>query len=1583
MSKSDLDLDNNSANGDRLSADLQEAAQDPKWEPTSQALKQILHGLASLRLTVALLAMAIFIVLAGTLGQVHREIWDVIHDYFRMNLTDDFGNWGQFMIGSWEIIIPTPMTWIDLDIFFPPSFFAEHQPPDLSPMSSPARIFMSLLMGLGWAALVWLIPLKDKKLQLGIFTAFGLTLALLTWVGPRKTHNIAAQDGGAQLNIDLDVKSVRHFTVTINGETSEAISHDAKPDVIQTVVDQIPGVTKGDYSVTKPTDTTVQVKANTKGENKAALSAVITARPSGFWFPKGWTIGLVMAINLLAAHLIRFKIQSTGARLWGGVGVIALGVLAIIGVISSGTNHDGVFKETFFINIELEWSTIWVLFEFTLALCLVFGVYGYISLWRRTLQNIDPDSTRRSSTVTLRRIVGFGNLVLAGLLIYLIQGGDDTRLGVAGMRILWQLLKATVAALILLGGCVMVFRKRAGVVVLHSGVALVMLSELLVGVAAVESQMQLVEGASVNFVRDIRTIEIAVIDPSDPEKDQVVVIPKRMIQEGELIQDERLPVNIQVDEFFKHSRLVDLTPGGERKNPANQGFGKPTIKSSTVAEPIQGSTGTDNASEVDRASAYVTLYSKTDDGENDRNLGTWLLSQYWVNRDLNEIDQPFTVNGKTYKFSLRFKRTYKPYTLTLTQAKRTNYVGTNKPRDYRSIIHLQDPTRNEDRENVHIWMNNPLRFAGETFYQSGLDSLRPGVNISTLSVVTNDGWMIPYVACMIAAVGMLAHFMIGLLRFLNRDLKGGSRVTANETFEITKTKKGETKKVQSTLDPLHRPSKVPWLTPAISISLVVIIGGYLASKARTPKPSDDGFDFYQAGHIPIAYEGRVKPLDTLARNILRILSNRQEFVDEKDEKQPAVRWLLDLVVRNKASENHRVFRIDYEPLLNTLNLPKRKGHLYSFKEVVLKKAAGQSNADSGRTNGDVLRVQIDRAIQVEDPKKRTMFHKKVLELAKNIQLRSDIEDALINLEIDEEDAFLDLLIGFNGQQDIAKKHEQKGRPLFASQATKEWELLVTIVLRRQLVEFANRHKAKTTSELAEALVKEFHPMLVSFTFERERKRIKQFATARGQTFAETAAQLANQESDEAMITVYKILVDAKPTEKALDLVELLPQPVFEYLYQEEAFGFLKNTQEQFLKKIVTQFTPEDRARLDTLKEDASFSLRFMEVAAERVINILFENKPLSECKDEIPFDKIFAAYDAGNAKEFNDQVSAYLKTVEEYPPEDREKPVSLAKVKFESFFNNAAPFYYLAACYLIAGLLAATSWLACSQPLNRGTFWLLSFLLIVHTAALVGRIYISGRPPVTNLYSSAVFIGWGCVLVALVFERFYDIGIGNLVAAVAGFMTLGVAHLLTTEVANFRGDSFTVMQAVLDTQFWLATHVVCISIGYSTTYVAGFLGAAYVIGGAFTPLLTGNRRKDLLRMIYGTLCFAIFFSFVGTVLGGLWADDSWGRFWGWDTKENGALIIVLWNALVLHARWGGIAKERGLAALAVAGNIAVSWSWFGVNELGIGLHSYGFTEGVLPRLAMFCVSQMLIICIAMIPKEYWWCHIAEQSEAKA
>jgi ABC-type transport system involved in cytochrome c biogenesis permease subunit len=347
------------------------------------------------------------------------------------------------------------------------------------------------------------------------------------------------------------------------------------------------------------------------------------------------------------------------------------------------------------------------------------------------------------------------------------------------------------------------------------------------------------------------------------------------------------------------------------------------------------------------------------------------------------------------------------------------------------------------------------------------------------------------------------------------------------------------------------------------------------------------------------------------------------------------------------------------------------------------------------------------------------------------------------------------------------------------------------------------------------------------------------------------------------------------------------------------------------------------------------------------------------------FEQILSAYRKGDAATFNTQVARYQAHLEKTaPPLWDEK-----KANLEAYFNHVSPFYVGIPLYALAFLLAMLGWLFRYRPLNWGAFTLVVLTLALHTTALVLRIYISGRPPVTNLYSSAV--------VGLLVELIYRNGLGNIVSAIAGFATLIIAYFLAAG-----GDTITVLQAVLDTQFWLATHVTCITLGYTATYVAGLMGVLYVVFGLFTPLLDQAMRKDLGRMIYGIVCFAIFFSFVGTVLGGLWADDSWGRFWGWDPKENGALIIVLWNALVLHAKWDKMVADRGLAVLAIGGNIVTSWSWFGVNELGIGLHSYGFTSGVLLALGLFALSQLGLILAGCLPTELWWSFRAEKDSPR-
>ncbi len=339
---------------------------------------------------------------------------------------------------------------------------------------------------------------------------------------------------------------------------------------------------------------------------------------------------------------------------------------------------------------------------------------------------------------------------------------------------------------------------------------------------------------------------------------------------------------------------------------------------------------------------------------------------------------------------------------------------------------------------------------------------------------------------------------------------------------------------------------------------------------------------------------------------------------------------------------------------------------------------------------------------------------------------------------------------------------------------------------------------------------------------------------------------------------------------------------------------------------------------------------------------------------------MISAWRSGDAALFNTTLSQQTETLRTtYAPATR-------KIAFEEFFNHVQPFYLAMTLYVLIFILAWISWLVWPAEFSRGAFWLLGLVFIIHTFGLVARMWLQGRPPVTNLYSSAIFVGWGTVLLCLILEKINRNGFASIAAAAVGFVTLVIAHHLSID-----GDTMEMLRAVLDTNLWLATHVVIITMGYSATYLAGFLAIIYVLRGVFSRSLTKPMMKSTATMVYGIICFATLFSFVGTILGGIWADQSWGRFWGWDPKENGALLIVIWNAIILHARWGGLIRERGLMLLSIFGTIVTTFSWFGVNMLGIGLHSYGFMDAAFRWIILFNITQLLFIAIGLVPLSKW------------
>jgi len=283
------------------------------------------------------------------------------------------------------------------------------------------------------------------------------------------------------------------------------------------------------------------------------------------------------------------------------------------------------------------------------------------------------------------------------------------------------------------------------------------------------------------------------------------------------------------------------------------------------------------------------------------------------------------------------------------------------------------------------------------------------------------------------------------------------------------------------------------------------------------------------------------------------------------------------------------------------------------------------------------------------------------------------------------------------------------------------------------------------------------------------------------------------------------------------------------------------------------------------------------------------------------------------------------------------------------------PFFWAQFFYVLCFVLVAILWLT---PRNRWLYGGANLLMFVPTAWLIGgitvRCIIRGRPPVTTLYETILFITACVVITAMFIEWSNKRRIALSVGAFLGAFGMFLANRY--EALEGR-DTMPQLIAVLDTNFWLSTHVTVVTLGYAAGLLACALGVTYLLckalGMAGMKTFDKAYLANLSRMTYGVIAFGLVFSTVGTILGGLWANDSWGRFWGWDPKENGALMIVLWQVAMLHARMGGYLKQHGFNVAAIGLGAVVCFSWWHVNLLGVGLHSYGFTSGVLGVLIIF------------------------------
>jgi ABC-type transport system involved in cytochrome c biogenesis permease subunit len=1114
--------------------------------------------------------------------------------------------------------------------------------------------------------------------------------------------------------------------------------------------------------------------------------------PGGFPFPGGATVGAVLLLNLVAAKVTRFHVAAKGQRLVWGCVLSLLGGLLTAGVILTGHQADGLQGKPPF-----DYAIVWRMVQ-SGGVLLAAGLAAAAFVARTRLA---------------RRVAGTAALLVAVATWLTIFGGRDWQMNEPSLRIMWQLIQSSVASLILLAGLVVVFGHRGGNVLIHLAVGLLMVGQFAFGDRQVEERMTILQGETTNMVCRTDEVELAVITPSDG-KDRVTAISDRLLQArtgGAPITIDDLPFTIRVVDYFRNSDVVGVGPVAP--NRATAGAGKKWLAS---GRPPEGGA----SSQTNIASAYVQLMERS----SGRDLGTYLVSQF-----LNDQSQVFggsapdvfdtvAVDGRDWNLGLRFRREYKPYSVTLEEVRRINYSASDTPRDYSSYVTFTDLATGEQLRGQRIWMNNPVRYRGETFYQSSYSEMDAGngekTKLTGLQVVENAGWLVPYVACVLAFWGMLAHFGMTFLRFADRHERAPSTGIGERPID-----RRDRARVIHATRPRFRYEPGAMFTPALAVTFVVSLT-LLAAVQRPPRGG--AADFAAAGRIPVMHEGRIKPLDTVARNIVQMLSNKTSVTIPADTatsgptgRVSANQWLLATMAGSEWAARAPVFRIDAKEVVDLFDLEPRPGHRYSYAEIEPKR--------------EDFRLQIESLRKV--PREGHTFVQRKF---------TEFEHKLMAYDL------------------IRYAYDTPAMPPLPGEDASDREAFGGQM--RRWMEGAR-------------LIEANHPPAA----------------------IPPAGRASDTAGTDGQIGQWQALYPA----------------------------------------IVTAL--ENKLRSGESGQPA------------------FQPNPAI-----VPLAELLASVDA-DGPTFNAAVASYTKAAAGL---DAYRLVA-DKAATEAWFNAFHPTDLAKWLYVAATVLCFLGFLAGGDTVRRFAWWLIASTFVLHTVALVIRVWITGRPPVVNLYSSAVFIGWACVGAGLVLERLHGMGIGNLVAAIAGGLTLMVAYSLDS------GDTMHVLQAVLDTQFWLSTHVITVTLGYGATFLAGLLGTCSLIEemwarwkGTEASPVSRTVQDRLFRMNYGVVCFALFFSFIGTVLGGLWADDSWGRFWGWDPKENGALMIVLWNAAVLHARWDRWIGLRAFAMFTIGGNIVTAWSWFGTNQLDFGLHSYGRNNDVLTILGVYVASQLVLLVVA-------------------
>jgi len=602
-------------------------------------------------------------------------------------------------------------------------------------------------------------------------------------------------------------------------------------------------------------------------------------------------------------------------------------------------------------------------------------------------------------------------------------------------------------------------------------------------------------------------------------------------------------------------------------------------------------------------------------------------------------------------------------------------------------------------------------------------------------------------------------------------------------------------------------------------------------------------------HIPIQEQGRIKPLDSFARNQLLKFNGKTSLTIYDNNvrfKLDAIDWLMPILLQDPNSLNIPVFKIENPDVTNAIKLEWREKSTYSYNEI----NDGLNYIDNSINNPQLIETLKIRnrnngnSLDLIDKQLLDLSHKRDL----FNQLYYSASFLIPNIHIEAEALNLAKLLQVKPNQSISYIH------LF-------YKIQALLI------------KAEEQSQDKQSQIE----LLNKLGFDK--------------------AVLEEHSFSDLILMIIMQQVNIKPPLLQSDILKIFPT---------------KDTNNPWLSinQIAIQDIPE---YFDMI------------IALESLFKSHIEKQSIDIQKINKYQHIIFNDYD-----------------------------VNTNLLIREANYNKANLFYWSLIFYILSFISAII--LIIIKNLNSKLKIIPVILLIIgflyNTSGLIIRMTILNRPPVSTLYESVIFVAFIAVLLAIILEIIKRDNFGLLIGSLSGI----ILHYISFGYAS-DGDTFGVLVAVLNSNFWLATHVTTITTGYGTTIIASLVGHLYLLKAAWNS--NKEELKSIFNIMLATTFIALFFTMFGTILGGIWGDQSWGRFWGWDPKENGALLIVMWLLMMLHLKISGWVKGAGYALGLVLANITVALAWFGVNLLNVGLHNYGFTEGAAFNLLLFIVFEIL------------------------